>query len=343
MSFRRFVFTINNYTPEDIALVRALHPDTAKYIIFGRETAPTTNTPHLQGFLSLHDKKRTNAVRRLLPRAHIEIARGTNAQCVAYCQKEGNYEELGELQQGQRTDLDAARTMAALDGMRAVTQSQSYQGIRTAAAYLTYNEPERDPSVPITVIWCHGASGSGKTSWIWDQVAGKDVYWFSPDKDVWWDGYDAHDIIVLDDVRGSTFPFTYFLRLLDRYPMRIANKGGFRQKRCNTIYVSSIMPPQFLYNNLQNEPVQQIIRRITEIIEFPTPPVPEVSVPEVEGNTEPPLPRSEGEIPPPASAGYPPSLIRDRDWVPMSSAYTPVVSVWPTIHDAMDVVDLTED
>jgi len=48
--FRNWVFTLNNYTDEDIA--RLANPyEQVKFIAYGKEIAPTTETPHFQGYI----------------------------------------------------------------------------------------------------------------------------------------------------------------------------------------------------------------------------------------------------------------------------------------------------
>jgi len=109
---RNWVFTLNNPTPAEITLL-ANHghriPDLRiRYIVFGYETAPTTGTPHLQGYISFDRTVRRNVVGPILGnRAHIEPMRGTPQQASDYCKKDGDFEEYGTLPvvQGSRVDL----------------------------------------------------------------------------------------------------------------------------------------------------------------------------------------------------------------------------------------------
>lgn len=50
-TYRRICFTLNNYNGED---EQRIQNETAryKYAIYGRETAPTTGTRHLQGYIN---------------------------------------------------------------------------------------------------------------------------------------------------------------------------------------------------------------------------------------------------------------------------------------------------
>ena len=97
---RSWCFTINNPTPadyEELATVKC------KYIIYGNELAPTTGTPHVQGYIQF-----ANPATVKLTRSHNEIAKGTPEQNITYCKKEGDYIERGELpgtDQGKRKDI----------------------------------------------------------------------------------------------------------------------------------------------------------------------------------------------------------------------------------------------
>lgn len=51
---RRWRFTLNNYTEAELVRIRA-YPEFIRWIGFGFEVAPTTGTPHLQGFLYTWD------------------------------------------------------------------------------------------------------------------------------------------------------------------------------------------------------------------------------------------------------------------------------------------------
>ena len=76
------------------------------------------------------------------------------------------------------------------------------------------------------VYWIYGASGSGKSRLIYE-LAQSDAYWKDDTK--WWDGYDKHHTVVWDDFRGHCCHLTYLLKILDRYPLRVEQKGGYRQ------------------------------------------------------------------------------------------------------------------
>ena len=80
------MFTLNNYTEDDIDRLCDMDPDKA-LVVIGLEVAPTTGTPHLQGYFQFRDNRTVSAVSRLVPRAHIEIAVKSPMACCMYCTK----------------------------------------------------------------------------------------------------------------------------------------------------------------------------------------------------------------------------------------------------------------
>lgn len=102
---KRWVFTINNYNDEHIASLDSLE---CRYLVYGRETAPTTGTPHLQGFVVFETALRRSTIVANVGGGHWQPANGTSQQASDYCKKDGNFTERGQLpnQQGKRRDLE---------------------------------------------------------------------------------------------------------------------------------------------------------------------------------------------------------------------------------------------
>lgn len=86
---RGFCFTINNPDGDDLRRVAAL-AETPGVIAAaaGEETAPTTGTSHVQGFVSFDAKRRALDVAAILPRAHVRPVRNPRA-AFRYCLKGG--------------------------------------------------------------------------------------------------------------------------------------------------------------------------------------------------------------------------------------------------------------
>jgi len=62
-------FTINNYTPTDIALLQQGYPDQIKQLVYSQEVGEE-GTPHVQAYLRLPRQQRLSYVKKLFPRGH---------------------------------------------------------------------------------------------------------------------------------------------------------------------------------------------------------------------------------------------------------------------------------
>jgi len=82
-------FTINNYTPTDLALVQQGYPDHIRQIVYTLEKGEETGTPHIQGYLKLFRQQRESYVRKLYPRAsfHGITSDAYNLNAQRYAQK----------------------------------------------------------------------------------------------------------------------------------------------------------------------------------------------------------------------------------------------------------------
>ena len=115
-----------------------------------------------------------------------------------------------------------------------------------------------------------------------------DAYWcMSISK--WWEGYDAHETVIINDYRKDFCKFSELLNLLDRYPYRIECKGSSRQMLAKTIVITTPKSPEETWKNRTDEDLTQLMRRIDKVLFF------EVGTgtgTEVGGNTNSPTPET---------------------------------------------------
>lgn len=125
---RAYIFTHNNYTDETIEkLSKCVGKAGIKYIMWGREEAPTTGTPHLQGYMQSTEKMKERIFKAT--GLFVQPARGTYEENVTYCTKEGKLEEFGKPDkehkghkgQGARSDLAGVK--------RAIADGWTYEEI----------------------------------------------------------------------------------------------------------------------------------------------------------------------------------------------------------------------
>lgn len=88
---RGWCFTLNNYEESDDCKLAQLFIDTGGIYVIGREIAPTTGTPHLQGYVHWKDAKSGKYVSDFHARVSWRKARGTPEQNKVYCGEDGNY------------------------------------------------------------------------------------------------------------------------------------------------------------------------------------------------------------------------------------------------------------
>nr|WAE42878.1 MAG: replication associated protein [Cressdnaviricota sp.] len=261
MGHMNICWTLNNYTLEEQETIEA-RAGNDTYTIYGMEVGEE-GTHHLQGYTELKTRTRLTTLKKKWgDRFHFEERRGTQEQAIEYCKKDGDWIEFGQRRiSGARPDLDRCRQLAHDQGMRAVTGVCNLQQIRVAEKYLTYNEEPRDWKPE--VIWIWGESGVGKSRRAREIFATDDIY-TKNESSKWWDGYDNHENIIIDDFRDSWWPMTEMLRLLDRYECRIECKGGTRQFRPRRICITCTRGPNEMYRQV-DEQRHQLLRRIDRI------------------------------------------------------------------------------
>lgn len=270
MRSRAWCFT-SFHTSEDMRNV--VEENDFKYICWGEETCPKTERKHLQGYVVFNGAVTLRSAKRKLDddSIHLEGRKGSEEQAVKYCRKDGVFEEYGERsKQGKRSDLDGVREALGAGGsMREIIDSgASYQAVRYAEKWLTYKEVVR--AEPPKVYWYWGATGTGKTRAALAEATecyGVDSIWWAAGNLDWFDGYDAHRVAIWDDFRPEWKKLSWVLRALDRYPMRVPYKGGYRQWVPEVIYITCPKPPEECYLDC-GEDTEQLIRRITVIKEF---------------------------------------------------------------------------
>lgn len=264
---KRWCFTVFDAAAcaDATSLLNFLAPSVA-YACYQRELAPGTGRPHLQGYLVLHTKARLGGVKTLLRdnTAHCEPARGSNEEASAYCHKDDTRDpaegsgpfECGILPKdgaGARNDLNRAK--ALLDsGHSDKDLADDDFGVwcRNYKAFTEYrllSSAPRRHQTELIVYW--GPPGTGKTraaSFYDDESR---TFWLPrpSGSSVWWDGYEGHRTVVLDEFYGW-LRRDAMQRLVDRTPLRVERKGGSVNFTARTIIITSNTPPDLWWKKV---------------------------------------------------------------------------------------------
>jgi hypothetical protein len=129
---------------------------------------------------------------------------------------------------------------------------------------LQYTEEQR--SWKPDVVWLFGPKDTGKTRYVQDKH--EKMYTHTGGK--FFDGYDAHEVLLLDNIKISKkgLDFVDLLHILDPYPCRVEIRWApARQMLARTIYITSRFHPRKYVPNDEEE--VRLLRRIDTIIEFP--------------------------------------------------------------------------
>ena len=76
---RRWCFTLNNYTDDETKSILEQVKDTDTKYILGFEVGDQ-GTPHIQGYMEFKNARSFASMKKMIPRAHLEKAKGNTKQ-----------------------------------------------------------------------------------------------------------------------------------------------------------------------------------------------------------------------------------------------------------------------
>ena len=190
---KHWCFTLNNYTEQDVARLSSLiEQPHVSYLIFGKEVGES-GTPHLQGFISLAQRKRGNAVKTTIgSNPHVEIARSIH-NAIEYCKKEGDWIDFGQMgsTQGKRSDLEAFKEDVKAGTLDHKELRETHSDVwakytRFCIAYVQDNQPTPEPIEHELRPWqqallsiLESEPDSRKINFIVDEVGNSGKSWFA--------------------------------------------------------------------------------------------------------------------------------------------------------------------
>lgn len=265
-SCRNMIFTLNNYSDDEIAIIKTKFK--YNYLVFGFEVGEE-GTPHLQGYVEFKNSVLFSTLKNKLPRAHWDKRRGTPKEASDYCKKDDKFFEDGEISnQGARSDLDSIREMIA-SGTPMVDVAEAdflfycrYNRAFEKYAYLC-EERSSQENREIETFFYWGDTFTGKSY----EARQIDEKLFSVSEGItgmWWTGYSGQKTVLFDDFRG-TIPLHILLKYLDKYPVQVPVHNGYKWLRATKIIITSNLSLDEMYKNCDDRSRDALARRIHNI------------------------------------------------------------------------------
>ena len=243
----KMVFVINNYTPEDVEMVKAC---SAVAIVAGLEVGDK-GTPHIQGAVIWPSPMSYRAAQKKLCAsgkcATIKMAKGAKWSHQSYCKKDGQvirddpYDDGPG--QGCRTDIIELRDAVKRKATDAELCDEHPVGTAKYLRFIgfcrsAYNEADPPATLPFGSkadmgLWLWGPTNVGKTTHMLKVHAGMyEKNMETPTNARWWDGYVNQDVVYIDDPPAKVAPalWDYLKRWVQEKPFRAQGETGGPQR-----------------------------------------------------------------------------------------------------------------
>ena len=237
---KRWVGTWNNF-PEnylDVFQNEELLQIT-KFLIVGRETAPTTGTPHLHFYIRFNDRIYRNSVLRYFPGCWVEEARGSELQNINYVTKEEKVLQIGNATVEATRQLEKEERLKVMLSDLMQMNWSDFEKKYPVEAFHQYKklmdykinhikiEATWEGELANKNYWIYGEPGTGKSRWARSLTTLDKIYPKNTNK--WWDGFkpSEHRVVVMEDFPQDGNHFAQLMKIWsDRYSFIGEVKGG---------------------------------------------------------------------------------------------------------------------
>jgi len=255
------------------------------FMVYQLEKCPTTGRLHFQCYFEFIGKPRLVALIKKFKGCHWSCRLGTAQQAIDYCTKletrqappvtfgtpKYDVQQIAEYNQTRPANSPAIETGKKKVSPLAVTLNEAIKKklciqdiarfnpevyVRHAggiAKLMTAISPQRNFKTDVIVFY--GCPGCGKSRTARKLAAEHykpdELYTYSkidpaPGKE-WWDGYDRHPCVIIDEMDGNTFVWDRILNIFDRYAVIIPVKGGSTHLVAETIFITCNTRPSDWY------------------------------------------------------------------------------------------------
>lgn len=253
----------NDATPGELLDQLRLIDEVIDYVVAREAHADGGN--HLHAYVKFVDgpflKDAPNVFNVLSSRGNYQPARSAKA-VIKYCTKGDNYISSFDISSYVNKK---GKVNAAL--VKSKTTRQAFEdgdiGIHALKQYQFARQVLSDPYSHDDVrgIWIYGAPGIGKSHSV--RALHPDLYIKPQSK--WWDGYDGHKIVLLDDFDAKDI-FGHYLKIwADKYHFEAEIKNGIT----NPVYTHFYITSNYKIEELFSDPVTvSAIKRRFRVIHF---------------------------------------------------------------------------
>lgn len=203
-----WIFTWNNYDDASIAHLAALD---CKYLVYGRELAPTTGTPHLQGTVVFRSEKSMRQMKKMIDDKIWCACCKSLFKSIVYCLKDGDSTEMGVRPMNPKEKGDSQKRKWA----EVIKWSENGDEEKIKAAYpdvyfnklnliRSHAKLEFEDLDCLEHEWHYGPTGTGKSQYANALRCedGRKPYKKKPNT-VWFDGYRYQDTVLIEEVGPS--------------------------------------------------------------------------------------------------------------------------------------------
>lgn len=259
MSHKSYCFTLNNPVSDPV------YDDTVmNYLCFGREVAPITGTPHLQGYVTFKKPQRISKKWQSIL-GHMIPAIGTKQQNIDYCKKDSDFVEFGESSTGGETNkrrYEDAWENAKKGNFEDIPKDILIRQYHTLKEIRKDYMQKPDDLTVLDNYWFWGDSGTGKSVYARKTYPGS--YYKLCNK--WWDGYQGEKTVIIEDFDSKHEVLGHHLKIWGDYGFFIAEiKGGAIAIRPKQIIITSNYHPRCIWSD--KETLEPISRRF-QILHF---------------------------------------------------------------------------
>lgn len=266
-------FTLNNPTPSETDRLRLLaSQDLCRYLVFSHEVAPSTGTPHLQGYVCFNGSVVWNTIKeRLGHRVAFYRCDASFKHNYDYVRKlrpgdtpNEHWEEFGTKPAGLKRGRDEQlRWQEAFSNAKAGKFEDIPPDI-VVRNYVNLRRIQRDYATPPPDliqpcgVWIHGISGAGKSHFARHNWPG--AYLKLQNK--WWDSYQGQDFVILDDFDKNGTCLSHHLKIWsDKYSFAAEIKGSQIMIRPKKFIITSQYTINELWPDESDHEIREALHR----------------------------------------------------------------------------------